>query len=668
MSHYSTRWLLTGCAVFALEAGSAYAQTIDYGGLQDLFGEPVTTSATGKPQKASDVPVAMDIITAEDIRRSGAQNIPQILSSHVPGIVNWQQTRSWSDVGIRGQNGPLNPTLLVLVNGREVYLDTYGYTDWSLIPVQLEEIRQIEVVKGANTALFGFNAASGVINIVTYNPKYDKVSEAGVTVGTGEYGKLQGVQTMQLSDAVNVRVSGDVNGMSEWDRNSKTPYASDLRFQGSDRVGHFNLDSLAQLSDKTQLRLEGSHVQGDMNDALNFSNVTAVKRTNSAKATVTSQTDYGLVEGSLYQNLLTWIPVAGAGSLATHNTITVAQLQDLFKVGDNHSFRVLGEYRYNHVAGEVTGDAADFSYNQGAISGMWNWAITPQWELTNALRLDALQYNRSGLAPSVPFSSNDDFAKAHTTLGANSGLVWKATDLDTLKLSYARGVVVPSLFAAGGYKELPGMVAAGDPRLSPTIVDDYEFGYDRQIAAIDGKFRSSFYYKHSDNIFAAVSSLYISGSTSVLQAANFGSSDTQGVEFQLSGKIHQAWRWDLGYSFQTTDDNFRNTGLATLPIKYEDTIPHHIVNAHLGWTNGPWEVDGYAQVTSAFKSLGAPVELSYNVNNMDAYQTLTTRVGYKLENGIQLAVTAADLNQQRIATNPGLEENREVYFSVSKQF
>ena len=68
-----------GASLLLLATGAARAQQMDYSSLQSLFGEPVTTSAVGKPQRISDVPMAMDIITAEDIRRSGARNIPQVL-------------------------------------------------------------------------------------------------------------------------------------------------------------------------------------------------------------------------------------------------------------------------------------------------------------------------------------------------------------------------------------------------------------------------------------------------------------------------------------------------------------------------------------------------------------------------------------------------------------
>src|ERR1700712_4556736 len=64
---------------------SAFAQTVDYSALEQLFGQAVTTSATGSPEHESDVSVNMQIVTADEIRRSGAQDIPGILK-HVLGV------------------------------------------------------------------------------------------------------------------------------------------------------------------------------------------------------------------------------------------------------------------------------------------------------------------------------------------------------------------------------------------------------------------------------------------------------------------------------------------------------------------------------------------------------------------------------------------------------
>ena len=128
------------CALgLATAATSAHAQSIDYGIMQDMFGEAVTTSANGSPQRSSDVPLDMTIITSEEIARYPAREIPDILR-HYAGISVHQNTSSEYSVGIRGYNTASNERILVLVNGRQVFEDYFGLVNWSAIPVELSDM------------------------------------------------------------------------------------------------------------------------------------------------------------------------------------------------------------------------------------------------------------------------------------------------------------------------------------------------------------------------------------------------------------------------------------------------------------------------------------------------------------------------------------------------
>ncbi len=95
--------LLAGVSAFAITAiaRNASAQSVDYGALEELYGEAVTTSVTGKPQKASEAPANLTIITQDDIRRSGTNNIPDILQ-FVAGIDIRRYGAADADVAIRG--------------------------------------------------------------------------------------------------------------------------------------------------------------------------------------------------------------------------------------------------------------------------------------------------------------------------------------------------------------------------------------------------------------------------------------------------------------------------------------------------------------------------------------------------------------------------------------
>ena len=190
-----------------LLASAGAAQSVDYAALQETIGEPVTTSVTGKPQRASETPAAIEIITRDQIAHSPAHDVPGLLKTYAGVDVN-RWLAGQSDVAVRGGVQTYNPRLLVLVNGRQVYLDFYGMTDWNLLGVQLEEIQQIELVRGPATALFGFNAASAVVNIITIGASQGASLVTAGEVGGRGYDRLSAVATLPIGRAAGLRVSG----------------------------------------------------------------------------------------------------------------------------------------------------------------------------------------------------------------------------------------------------------------------------------------------------------------------------------------------------------------------------------------------------------------------------------------------------------------------------
>ena len=243
------------CLLFA---PPVWGQSVDYAGFEQLFDEPVTTSATGKPQRMSEVPANMEIITADDIRRSGADNIPDILQ-FVAGVDVRRYGFGAASVGIRGYNETSNPRLLVLLNGQQVYLDDFGRTQWDTLPVEMSEIRQIEIVKGPNTALFGFNAVSGVINIITYDPMRESVNSVTASGGTQGYSALSAVGTGQIADVGGVRLSAGGFRAQEYDAINVAP--QDLPYRVSPERNDFNFDARAQAAPGVEVFASGALVQ-----------------------------------------------------------------------------------------------------------------------------------------------------------------------------------------------------------------------------------------------------------------------------------------------------------------------------------------------------------------------------------------------------------------------
>src|SRR6266851_1561449 len=133
--------------------------------LEELMKVEVTTAAK-TPQTLMHTAAAAFVITQEDIRRSGATNIPQLLRS-VPGIDVAQVNANTYAISARGFNGVYATKLLVLIDGRSVYTPLFSGVQWDLQDTMLEDIDRIEIIRGPGGTLWGANAFSGVINVIT---------------------------------------------------------------------------------------------------------------------------------------------------------------------------------------------------------------------------------------------------------------------------------------------------------------------------------------------------------------------------------------------------------------------------------------------------------------------------------------------------------------------
>jgi len=154
--------------------------------LEELM-EVEVTSASRKPQRAGDVAAAVFVINQEDIRRSGATSLPEVLRM-APGIeVGRIDGNKWA-VTSRGFNGRFANKLLVLLDGRSVYTRLFSGVFWDTLDVDLVDIDRIEVVRGPGAAVWGANAVNGVINIITKPAAETQGATATARFGVEERG------------------------------------------------------------------------------------------------------------------------------------------------------------------------------------------------------------------------------------------------------------------------------------------------------------------------------------------------------------------------------------------------------------------------------------------------------------------------------------------------
>ncbi|WP_404369697.1 TonB-dependent receptor domain-containing protein [Corallococcus coralloides] len=166
-------------------SSSGGGESGDTSGDQGLvpYEERVVT-ASRRAQSSLEAPNATTVITAEDIRLSGATTLPELLR-RVPGADVMAMGVGSANVSLRGFNQRLANKVLVLVDGRTEYQDFLGLTVWAGLPIGLEEIDRIEVIRGPGSALYGANAMLGVINIITQAPGTGRRARFGAMAGGG---------------------------------------------------------------------------------------------------------------------------------------------------------------------------------------------------------------------------------------------------------------------------------------------------------------------------------------------------------------------------------------------------------------------------------------------------------------------------------------------------
>jgi len=200
MESFSIRRALLKPIFLAAIYGTLYGQTppqdLTQLKLEDLMNIEVT-SVSKKEQKISQTAAAVFVITSEDIRRSGANNIPDLLRM-VPGVEVAQINASTWAISARGFNEEFSNKLLVMLDGRSVYLPTTSGVFWDVLDVPLEDIERIEVIRGPGGTSWGANAVNGVINIITRSAHETR----GVMVVAGAGNLDQGFGTVQWGGAV----------------------------------------------------------------------------------------------------------------------------------------------------------------------------------------------------------------------------------------------------------------------------------------------------------------------------------------------------------------------------------------------------------------------------------------------------------------------------------
>ena len=179
-----------------------------------VFQEQVVVSASRSQESLVNAPAAVSIVTTSTIENSPATNIGDLVRA-VPGVNVTQVSARDVNLTTRGATSTLATSQLALVDGRSVYLDFFGMVMWDLVPTNPHEIKQIEVVRGPASAVWGANAMAGVVNVITRAPR-ELAAQAphSLTIGVGTFnrdvtGRAQNAGTLFYVNGTEAQVVND---------------------------------------------------------------------------------------------------------------------------------------------------------------------------------------------------------------------------------------------------------------------------------------------------------------------------------------------------------------------------------------------------------------------------------------------------------------------------
>jgi iron complex outermembrane recepter protein len=192
--------------------------------LQMILNKQVS-SASKSNETVFQSPLSTTVVSKEEIQNSGATTIPEVLRL-VPGVIVREKTPGNFDVHIRGndnvpaKNIPVyseNSMTLLVIDGRPVYNYAFGGTFWETLPIGLNDIERIEVIRGASSALYGPNAVTGVINIITKKTTEDKLA-INVDAQAGNANSQIGNLSLSFGKGkLKSRISGNYTNLGRFD-------------------------------------------------------------------------------------------------------------------------------------------------------------------------------------------------------------------------------------------------------------------------------------------------------------------------------------------------------------------------------------------------------------------------------------------------------------------
>jgi outer membrane receptor protein involved in Fe transport len=565
------------------------------------YEETVVVSASKTEETLNNAPATVSVITSEAIKSATSQNFAELLRA-VPGLNLTQVSARDINVTSRAATGTLATGLLALLDGRSLYQDMFGFVMWDFLPVNLNEVKQVEVIRGPASAVWGANALYGVVNVITKSPR--EMQGTSATFGLGTFERANGEDSGSLwyvsgthAQAINERWSYKLSaggysqdplsrptGAIPCDRPevcgvAREPYPAYVNSGTAQPKFDTRVDY--DYEDGRKLSISGgvSGTDGIMHSGIGPFDIKGGTVMGYAKANYSQKALrasfftnilHGDADNLLARNPLTGKPITFAFDTRTYDL----EISNVTAFGTRHALNYGGNLRYNQFDLEIAPQADNrtefgvYAQDEIFLSKYFRWSL--------GARVDRFDYL-------------NDFVFSPRT-----AFLIKPTERQTVRLSYNRAYRAPSVInnwlqtviarpvdlrALGGSATYPLPVnIVGNPDLTEQSLDAFEIGYsgilpNRAIVS------AAFYVNKVKNeiLFtedpagqytaanppanwplppAFINFIYAAGRTlpGRFTYENFGRSTQKGFELGINSPINDYLNVFSNYTYQATPD------------------------------------------------------------------------------------------------------------------
>ncbi len=585
---------------------------------------------TRSPQRLSEASSSVQVITGEEIRRSGATNLAEALRLVSNLQVAQSRSNTWL-IGSRGFNTLFANKLLVMIDGRTVYTPLFAGVFWEMQHVLLEDIDKIEVVSGPGGALWGANAVNGIINVITKNTRETTGLYASGTLGT----LLRNQAEIRYGGKIDERTSFKVYGLHFNRDNFKRPDGTDADDAWHSSQGGFQVDWTDDRNDR--LMVKGDVYGGEINtngtySDFNGQNLLAKwQRTISAKSGLTLQAYFDR-----------YLKRDGPDKTMDQMVTADVDFQHSFTAGKKHSlvwgagFRRVRDHFFSNTSRAVVLPPRK---NLDLLAAFVNDEIKLASNLTLTLGAKALNnvYTGFEFQPS---------ARVGLTLDPKNNL-WAAV---------SRAVRTPSRvdidYFAPAVEPPPGnlYIRGGDNFVSEKVIA-YELGY-RVKPDTRSAFSLATFYNHYNDLY----SLDALPGTLTYVTGNGTSGKAWGAEISGSYQVSDSWRLKGGYTY--FDKKLTSESATSLNPAYQGNDVRNQVMVH-SMSDLPFNLE--LDIVGRYLDF-IPVTLATAL--VPSYVTFDMRIAYHV-GFVQLSVVGQNLLEKNHKEFGSLNVPRSVYAKIA---